>query len=155
MFRWFRSLLEGINAIPIAILGVRDTALEAIQSLERPSEWEGDAEINSRLDALEKSRALWEAEMEAMVLKAEGHKHSANNAEARARTTLKNAKKLGYDDDEGGLESEEELLQAYKEMGWVPGGNAEGSAPEPMLGLRSHVEGEPAKARALRAKYGG
>jgi len=155
MFRWFRALLAAVQAIPSALDALRPARGSALQGVEiNTLQIKGD-DLGDRLDALEKSRAMWEAEMEAVLLKADSTLKAANNAESRARTTLKNAKKLGYDDDEGGLESEEELLQTYKEMGWVPGGNAAGGDAEGLHGVRSYVEGEPAKARALRAKYGG
>lgn len=57
-----------------------------------------------RLDALELSRHQFEAEMDGLVLKAEGKFKAANNAEARQRQLLKSYEKLadplGLDVDE-------------------------------------------------------
>ena len=154
MKAWFRALLEAIQAISGSLNSVRDSLLA--WTMPR-SDIEGDAEIRSRLDALEKSRALWEAEMEAVLVKADSTYKGAANAESRARTMLKKAKSLGFDDetDDGALDSEEELRQAYASLGLVPAADAGHSGPDGLQAVREGVEGEPAKARAMRAKFGG
>ena len=49
---------------------------------------------DERLQELERTRAMWEAEMEALVLKADSTYKAASNAEARSRTMLRNAEKI-------------------------------------------------------------
>ena len=95
-----------------------------------------------RLDELERSRALWEAEMEAGFLKADSKYKAAAAAEARTRKQLD---KLDLFDSEG--EEGQEALQPHN----APGGEAEGVFPV-------HVDVAPdyrpsAKEYALRHKF--
>jgi len=96
-----------------------------------------------RLEALERSRVLWEAEVEALVLKAESSFRSASNAESRARTMERHVEKqLGPFAEE----SEEEPES-------VPAGDGAGGEEEWVQPLPVAVEADP-KARARRLKFG-
>lgn len=74
--------------------------------------------LAARVDELERSRALWEAEAEAALRRATAEKQIARNAEERTRAM---AKKLGDGDDDG---EEAEWPEGYQ----LPDGDA---APVP------------------------
>lgn len=80
IFRWFSRLLEGVNAVAAAI---RDLA-----SAQRDL---GPAA--HRLELLELHRAHFEAEMQGLLLKADGKLKAAANAEARERQLKKSYEK--------------------------------------------------------------
>lgn len=90
-----------------------------------------------RLDELEQSRSIFEAEMMALVMKAEGQYQAANNAESRTRTMKKSYEKLI---DPFEIDSEE-----MQEAPVQPLGNDEQPLP---LELPPNN-----KAYALRAKW--
>jgi len=66
-----------------------------------------------QLEGLLLSRAKWEAEMEAQVLKADSALKSALNAESRSRTMMKHAEKLADPLDLEGEEGEEAIRPDY------------------------------------------
>lgn len=99
-------------------------------------------EWRARLEALEISRATWEADVEALVLRAEGQKQAALNAESRSRTMKKSYEEF-FDDGAPDSAPEREAVPA----GDVDAGEAEGMQP-----LRVGLETR-GKAFALRAKY--
>ena len=98
---------------------------------------------DERLDELERSRAGWEAEIEASILKADSTLKSASNAESRSRTMLRHAEKLSDPFSENGDEVEERL----------PPLNAVPGAPEGVLPLREDLEILSPKQQALRMKF--
>jgi len=104
MFKPFRSLTEALHRLINCL-----NALAAIQREQGPAE--------DRLDDLERTRAQWEAEVEGMLMKAEGKLQAANNAENRTRTMKKSYENLL---DPLDLDSEEEpevLPQRYAPIG--------------------------------------
>jgi len=119
-----------------AVLEVGGT-LEALLELQAQS---GPAD--ARLEDLERTRARWEAEMEALILKADSTLKSASNAESRSRTMLRHAEKIADPFDEEGEGVEEALPR-----GNDPRIEAEQVLPLP-LGLAPNN-----KAHALRAKW--
>jgi len=152
MFRWFRALAEAVQELCTVGLSLTNAVKEAtLASLRDP---DGDT-LGDRSDELERTRALWEAEMNGILLKADSAAQSAKNAESRSRTQLKNAKKLGYEADEGDLPGEAEIQQAYADLGIVPPGDARGSEEEGVLDVHPGLEGESTKSSALRVKFGG
>jgi len=76
-----RSLPEAIRVLTVAVRAHTEATLAA-----------GPGE--DRLDALERSRATWEAEAEGMILKADSRYKAAAASEARSRLMEKNAEKL-------------------------------------------------------------
>jgi len=101
-----------------------------------------NAPAEARLEALERSRAVWEAELEALVLKAESTLKSANNAESRARTMKRhNEKHADPFDDDG-----EEVERA------VPEGYAPAVPEEELQPLHMGVATDD-KARAMMLKF--
>jgi len=99
----------------------------------------------ARLEDLERSRAKWEAEMEALLIKADSTYKSAANAESRARTMVKAYEK---ELDPFPEDSEEELEQAAVLPEYARAGEAEGVQP-----LRVDVASDY-KQNALRHKFG-
>jgi len=69
----------------------------------------GDDAMRQQLEGLLLTRATWEAEMEALVMKADGALKGALNAESRSRTMLKHAEKLTDPLDLEGEEGEEAI----------------------------------------------
>jgi hypothetical protein len=82
LFSTFRSLSEAVHGLSRVL---RDAvALQKDAAQQKP-----DTALLDRIEELERSRALWEAEMQGEILKADSLKKSALNAESRARTMLK------------------------------------------------------------------
>jgi len=77
--------IEGL-AYALKVVAERLGALIELQKQSGPSD--------ERLNHLELTRATWEAEIEALLLKAESTYKSASNAEARSRTMLRHAEKI-------------------------------------------------------------
>lgn len=110
------------------------------ESLDLQREMGGSEE---RLEELERSRARWEAEVEAMILKAESTYKSAANAESRGRTMERHAQKLSDPFAEEGDEVQEGIPPEY-----APVGESQGVLP-----LRVDVA-EPSKRElAKRMKF--
>jgi len=96
-----------------------------------------------RLVDLETSRAMWEAEVEALLMKAEGKLKAAANSEARERTMQK-SREADFDPfDIPGAEVPEAIP-----LGYAPAGEEEGVYP-----VRVDVAGNN-KTAALRRKFG-
>ena len=126
------GVIREISRLPDAIHRLTAT-VQAFVQLERDT-----GSTDERLEELERSRALWEAEMEAMVMRVESRYKAAAAAEGRAR---KLSDKIDlFDQDREEVETP------------VPGNDASPSEEEevhPMyLGLAPN-----SKAYALRAKY--
>ena len=98
---------------------------------------------DDRLEELERNRAHWEAQMEALILKADSTLKSASNAESRSRTMLRHAEKLSDPLDLEGEEVEEAVRPRDAQ-----GGEEEGLQP-----LHLDVALSP-KEIALRHKFG-
>jgi len=159
MFRSIKIFAATLQALTSAIVRL-ERRLEEVPREDPESALHGEeiamialktTEILARIDDLEQRRAIWEAEMDAQLVKADSKYKSARNAEERAR-------KLGtesYEADEGDLPSEEEIQQAYADLGIVPPGDAEGGDSPGVLAMRESLEGATPKASALRAKFGG
>jgi len=95
-----------------------------------------------RLDEIERSRAMWEAEMEALVAQAKGTYQAANNAESRTRTMAKHYEKLSDPLDLEGEEVETPISERY-----APRGEEEGLQPMRVAVAPDH------KQNALRFKF--
>jgi len=74
-------------------------ALVELQKMNGPSD--------ERLDKLELTRATWEAEIDALILKAESTYKAAANSESRSRTMLRHAEKIvdPFDEEGDGVEA--------------------------------------------------
>jgi len=136
MLRWFRDLLAVMQAMVVAVVSVEKVVARGLEDLA------ADNRLLGRVEELELSRGIWEAGIEADVLKAQGKLQAANNAEARARTMGRHAERFLMDGDPEGQEGSE----AVRAGDDAPGA-AEGVYPLP-VGL----ETDP-KQIALRHKF--
>lgn len=133
------EVLREIKRLPDAIHRLT-SAIQALIQLQKET---GPGE--ARLEELERSRATWEAEMEALLLKADSSYKSARNAEERERK-LKKA-------------HEKEILDPFApeseaaEASIVSGRHAPAGEEEGMLPVHLDVAPFDPKAYALRAKY--
>ncbi len=134
-------VLRAIRALPEAIGALTGAIHELVQAQSEA----GPAA--DRLEELELSRAKWEAEVEALVLKADSSYKAAANAENRARTMVRSYEKtlpLGFDEDSDPEETRDGKTD--------PGHNAARGEEEGVLPMRVGVE--TAKSAAVRAKWG-
>ena len=111
MFRTFRGLLEALQQL-VATCQAISASLAA--GLDRE---ETDDEMRKQLEGLLLSRAKWEAEMEALQLRAESTLKAASNAESRTRTMARHAEKLSDPFPEEGEEVEAGVQPEYAERG--------------------------------------
>ncbi len=81
MFKLFRALIEAVMRLKVSV-----DALTAAQREAGPAE--------DRLEALELRQAMWEAEVEGLLMKAEGKLSASNNAENRTRTMKRTYEKF-------------------------------------------------------------
>ena len=99
--------------------------------------------LTERIEDLERERALWEADVEGLLAKAEGKLKAAANAEARERTMQRKSAD-GFDPF---LAPGEEIEAT------VPESDAANGDPEKVLPLRLDVAPESPKAYATRMKF--
>lgn len=99
--------------------------------------------VEARLEELERSRAGWEAMMEAELQKASSTYKAAANAESRARTMERHVEKFADPFAENGEPLEEGVPTEY-----APVGEEEGVQP-----VRMDLATPNRKELALRMKY--
>jgi len=130
------GVLHEIRRLPDALHRLTST-IQALADLQRET---GPGE--ARLEELERSRAMWEAEIGALIVKAESSFKAARNAEERARGMAKAYEKLDPFREE--VEEVETLLRQPD----APRSEEEGLLPV-------HLDLAPNnKAYALRSKWG-
>jgi len=105
MIRWFRRLLAAVQGTQKALEDVHNVLLHASERVADA------AALSERIDGLELSRAKWEAELEALVLKADSTLKASNNSEARTRTMKKSYAHLIDDSESLGTPEIETELQ--------------------------------------------
>jgi len=130
VFRDFRRLLgvfEGIGA-----------TLTELVTLLRADEGMAD-----RLTKLEDHRRSWEADIEGVLLKAEGKLAASNNAEARTRTMKRHAERLADPLD----------IDGEGEPAAVPSGDVEGSEEGEMPAVYRPLAPIDSKQNAMNAKF--
>ncbi len=130
VFRDFRRAADAIERLAAGISTAQRERVDTGPLLER-------------LVDLETSRAMWEAECEALLMKAEGKLKAAANSEARERTMQRNREAdidpFNHDGDE-----ESEVIP----RGYAPAGEEEGVPPVRVDVARDY------KALALSRKFG-
>ena len=139
MFKTFRGLTEALRGVIVALDRLQRTNAEELE-LRRVS---GDME--QRLAELEGSRAIWEAEIQADWLKAEGCRQASMNAEARTRTMKKYIEK---NSDPFDLDSDQTSTPVQDV---VPLANVNSSEAEGMYSVPMGLEDQ--KQQVLRAKF--
>lgn len=141
MFQAFRALPEAVRSVTIALEHV-DQSLRDYLTLQEQA-----GAVLERVEHLERTRSIWEAEIEAGVLKADGKLKAANNAESRARTMERHVEKhldpFDEDGEEGALQ--EQGQGQLSELD-VEAGNEQGVLPVP-VGL------EGPKSNAINRKF--
>lgn len=133
IFRGFRQLLEALAVLAASIVELAKCQRDAGPPLER-------------LDALELSRHQFEAQVEGVLLKAEGKLKAAANAEARERQLKKS------------YERDVDPLDPDSEKGPPPAAihddDVEAGKEERVRALRLDVAPLNSKTAAVRAKWG-
>jgi len=140
MFRNLRHISDALQGILAALIGMSNRLAEV-----PPAPDDG---LRERVEDLELSRAVWEAEIEGLTLKAENHMKSARAAEERTRTM-----KRSYEDPEGNEEIDdrlEELAEQFRLQGADGAGITQGQLPT----VREDVETLTPKQRLTQAKWG-
>jgi len=145
IFRGFRQLLDGLNAIASQLAALTTSQRELIE-IQR--------EIGpalDRVDALELSRHQFQAEIEGILLRAEGKLKAASNAEARERQLKKSYEKQLLDPFDGDGEQGEQGARTQEEaLRHLDAAASETGEVHPV-----HLDLAPNnKADALRAKWG-
>jgi multidrug resistance efflux pump len=115
---------------------------------ERPQDATMDTDSLARLDALEVRQSVWEAEMDAQLIKADSKYKSARNAEERSRTMAKRNEETGEGSEDGVAE-----IQAALEQIHLQNSHVEGSEENGVQHVRPNMGLGP-KETALRAKFG-
>jgi len=141
MFGHSRRLIEALQKSTASVRELTTELREGRGGRDYPEELAG------RLEGLELSRAKWEAEMEAELLKADSRYKAASNAESRARTQARHDEKIVTD---LAPESEDSLEEYYDRL---RAGNAEGGPEEGMHVVHMDMEAGNSKGKALRAKF--
>jgi len=134
MFKTFRAVSEALDTLSVELRRSTDAR-------------KGSGDLAERIEGLELSRAKWEAEIEALLLKAGGKLQASNNAESRARTMKRNYEDFFADGDVDIPEAVEAERLA------LPPGDAQGSEANGLLALPVGVETDGRSAR-IRAKFG-
>lgn len=132
IFPGFRRFLDAIKALT--------SSINRLATLH-----DGIGPALDRLEALERSRAVWESECEGMVLKADGKLKAAASAEARERQLKKANERFADPFREDGVD---EAAAAPVLPEHVAGGETEGMQP-----VRVALA-PTGKAFAVRAKFG-
>jgi len=142
MFKNIKRLSESVQDLTEGV-----TQLIVMLS-ELPQNSTTDDGALARIDALEVRQSVWEAEMDAQLIKADSKYKSARNAEERSRTMAKQNEETGEGSEDGMAEIQEALQQIQLQNQHV-----EGSQENGVQQLRPNL-GSNAKATALRAKFG-
>lgn len=98
--------------------------------------------VVERLNELERTRTLWEADVEALLQKADGKRHAAENAEARTRTMKKS-----YERFLDPLDPDSDEIEAELPKGYAPASKEEAVQP-----VHMGLEDGP-KTNAVRSKF--
>jgi len=88
VLREFSRLPDALHRVASALQAVAESQRDHAPSVER-------------LDELERNRSIWEAEIEAGLLKADSKYKAAANAESRARKQLEKLDPFGEEGEEG------------------------------------------------------
>jgi len=132
IFRWFRRLVEAIERLVSVVEGLATAQKQGGRALDR-------------VEALELSRAQFEAEVQGLLLEAKGKLKASLNSEARERQLKKHNESITdtiVDDGEEVAEAGDAVPPVYVEAG------KEGGVPTLRLGVAPD-----SKAAAIAAKW--
>jgi len=142
MFQTLKDLSGTLGALVIELQAVRTTLSANLATIA------GDEPLRERVEALELSRATWEAEVDGVAMKAMSTLKAARSAEERTRSMLGKVDEA----DDGDSDGEAEILRALEayrlSQGDVDHGEGEG-----VPSVRGNVEVDPKEA-ALMLKFG-
>jgi len=108
--------------------------------------------LEQRLDEFELSRAKWQAEMEAALMKADGRYKAAMAAESRARTLRAHDEKIADEITPVGPEAFDPSGPDGFYDGYIPAGDAAGGPADGVHGVPVGMEAN-SKAAAMRGKF--
>lgn len=152
MISYFREALRALQALSTGVHTLCDLCRLHLE------ESGGAPRLEGRLEELERTRAKWEAELEGLMLKAEGKFNAARAAEERTRAKEKRAEEL-HEAVHGDPEELEDLPPEYRELlRRLDGEGGEGEGVQPMpAGLDGRSEGPRPhpRDRAKMIKWGG
>lgn len=140
MFPTFRRILEANKAAATALQGIEKILETAIDGMS------DGGDLGDRVGALELQRAIFEADMDGLVTRAEGKLKAANNAEARTRTMKRSYETYADElDEDRPPQIEAEPLQ-------LPQGDAEivqESLQQVPLGMAANNKAHPTRMKFL------
>lgn len=135
---------QGASRSVDGLVTVLESIAESLMAIRK--DWNIREPLEARLLELEQSRTLWEAGMEAELVRAESRFSAARGAEERARGLAKGKAKSASSSGDGPDDVTEELIEAIRR-------NAEASAGE-QLPLVPEVVAVSGKAAARSYKFG-
>ncbi len=103
MLTYFRNLLAALRGGVIALQGIADWCAKN----------SNDA-TSTRLDGLERSRAIWEGEMEGQLVKLTAKFNAARSSEERTKKLVAELPEVDDDESPSGPEIPPELAEAYR-----------------------------------------
>jgi len=153
MFRsvrgWSEAVAASLGTIATCLTHISQALTRFLESVPSLLQTDG-VELGKRVDELERKRAIWEGEVEGVLLKAQGERRTARAAEERQRQNAK-----GSDSEDGDVDSMEALAARYAAL--VHDGDAEAVEEEGvhLMPTTLAVTRASQKARATRMKFGG
>lgn len=144
MIRFFRVFPETLQGLIEAITAVGTLLAGVLEALHQ------HGSVANRVAALEQAQSVWQAEVEARLIKADSVLKAARAAEERTRVLANKARDA--EGAEGGGDEGEEAVRRFLEA--VQAGHAAGSEAEGVQPLRSGVAARPGKAASRAAKWG-
>lgn len=142
MFRAFRGFTDAVQSLVIVLQGLASLLSRHLKVQE------ASGTLRERVDDLERTRAQWEAQVEADMLKAESKYSSVRNAEERTRKMAKVYEAAG-EGDEGGEDSG--VAEALRQL--ILQGNVDTGEDQELPAVHPSLEFD-GKSQALNAKWG-
>lgn len=146
-------MIDALKRLPDTLQSLSGSIFELVQRLDALlRQWDEMGGVEGRIEALELSRAKWEAEVEALALQAESRFKQARAAEERARGMEQRAEKLreAISGDEEGMEG---LPPEYLDL--ISGRDGDEGEEEGVQPMHQGMDGAPTgKERAKAMKWG-
>ncbi len=142
MFKTVRALSESIVRLVAVLNGIRNTLVDHAR------ETTAGGNLLERVEALELSRVMWEAEVEGVAMKASSTLKAARSAEERTRSMAGRTNGVDEVDSDGEAE-----IRAAMEEYQLAQGDVEGGGEESLPALRDPVE-IGSKEAAMAVKFG-
>jgi hypothetical protein len=140
MFSTFRRILEANKAAATALQGIEKILETAIDGMS------DGGDLDDRVGALELQRAIFEADMDGLVTRAEGKLKAANNAEARTRTMKRSYETYADElDEDRPTQIETEPLQLPQGDGAI----IQEPLPQMPLGMEANNKAHPTRMKFL------